>query len=762
MIGPGARCAFAFALISAAAIGCGEPAPRLPAGTQRMADTLAALYQRSLLDPTRDPFLNQARAEAILRRLSAQGGQFDPQGHFILAMERLSAGQTREAIGEFEGIIRSMGLSDKKIDPQAKIVFDFLAMSYLRLGEQENCLGNPAANVCILPLDGAARHTKQEGARKAITLFEALLRDHPDDLGSRWLLNMAYLAVGGYPDSIPAKYLIRGIAPKPGATFPLFHNIAYEAGVAVDGLSGGLAVEDFDRDGHLDLFVTSWGLADRPTLLMADGNGGYEDRTEAAGLAGLTGGLNVTHADYDNDGFEDLFVMRGAWLGDGGTQPNSLIRNRGDGTFEDVTFAAGLYSIHPTPTAQWADFNLDGRLDLFVGHESGAGAGGGSHRSELFLNNGNGTFREVAREVGITLDAFVKSVAWGDVNNDGLPDLYASVLFGPNRLYLNRGGTSVADWRFEERAGASAVERPIASFGSWFFDVDGDGWDDLLALSYDVQKSGSLHDAVAREYVDPRGATNSPNGVESSRLYRNNRDGTFSDVTRAAGLEDKVIFAMGSNFGDVDNDGWLDFYLGTGNPDLRSIIPNRMFRSVAGKRFEEVTLEGGFGHIQKGHGTAFVDLDRDGDNDVYMVMGGAYQGDRFWNVLFENPGWPERGWVRLELEGTTANRSAIGARVRVVVDEGGKERTIHRTVGTGGAFGAGSLSMVVGVGGAQRIVRVEVSWPDAARSVTTYDGLELKRTYRIVQGSAPAVLDRPSVPFGKQGIASHATHSEKP
>lgn len=738
----------------AAALGCGERSA-VASGTQRMADTLVAIHQRELAHPQGNQFLNRARADNIAGEL-AKESEFNPQGRYLLAQERLAAGQTREAIAEFDGLVRGLRLSQEKIDPQGKIIFDFLAMSWLRLGEDENCLNNSTADACILPFTQAALHKDQEGARRAITLYKALLRDYPGDLGSRWLLNIAYVAIGGYPDSVPPRFLIRGLAPRANSTFPRFQNIAPAVGVAVDGLSGGLAVEDFNRDGLLDIFVTSWGLTDQARLLVADGKGGYTDRTSAAGLDGVTGGLNVTHADYDNDGFGDIFIMRGAWLGDGGAYPNSLLHNRGDGTFEDVTFSAGLYGLYNTPTAAWADFNLDGHLDLFVGNESMAQRGGGSRPSQLFLNNANGTFREVSRAVGIDLDAFVKGATWGDVNNDGLPDLYVSVLNGANRLYVNKGGASIGTWRFEERAVAAKVDQPDWSFPTWFWDFDQDGWDDLLVLAYDLSSSGALHDAVAREYVTPRLATGKAPGVGASRLYRNERDGTFSDVTRAAGLDDKVIFAMGSNFGDLDNDGLPDFYVGTGNPDLRSVIPNRMFRNVDGRRFEEVTFEGGFGQIQKGHATAFVDLDRDGDADVYAVIGGAYQGDRFANVLFENPGWPDHAWIGLELEGRTANRSAIGARVRVqVIDDKGQPRTFHRTVGTGGSFGAGSLSLVVGVGRARSIERVDITWPDASRSTSSHTGLALRRTYHIVQGGTATVLDRPPVPFSTRGAAAH-------
>lgn len=739
-------------LVTTSALGCADAPEAKRSGTAIMADTLAKIYARAIGDPRRNGFLNRERAEALRFVVTQQGvnGQPADQARFLLAQERLLAGDTRQGIAGLESLMVSSHLVLDAHAPQNKPFFDLLAIGYLRLGEQENCSLNPAANVCILPLAGGARHMKEEGARSAIELYERLLRAFPDDRGSQWLLNVAYMAVGGYPSRVPREYLIPNLDQKRTA-FPLFHNVAGDVGAAVTALSGGLCVDDYDRDGVLDLFMTSWGLNDPPHLLLADGTGGYTDRTAAAGLGGIVGGLNCVHADYDNDGNEDILILRGAWLGDAGAMPMSLLHNRGGGRFEDVTFAAGLTSFQPRHSAAWADFNLDGKLDLFVGSESAVATGGTSRRSELYVNNGDGTFTEVSHKVGIDLNGFVKGVVWGDVNNDGLPDLFASVLFGPNKLYLNRGGRSIDTWRFEDVSARAGIERPLASFATWFWDVDNDGWDDLLVLSYDIRKSGALHDAVAMEYLGV------PSPVESSRLYRNNHDGTFADVTAKYGLADKVIFAMGANFGDLDNDGWLDFYVGTGNPDLRSIIPNRMFHSVAGKRFEEVTLEGGFGHLQKGHAAAFADLDRDGDEDIAMEMGGAYQGDKFTSLMFENPGWSERSWITLDLEGRTANRSAIGARVEVVAeDAAGATHSVWRTVGTGGSFGAGPLELHVGLDRAVRVKQVRVRWPDASRSQTSYDGLEVRRTYRIVQGEAPVALDRPPIPFRRAASAIQA------
>lgn len=740
------------------------------AGSLAMAESLAVIYRRAIAAPARNPFLNRARAESIAVQLRQSGGlRTDVEGRYLLAQEQVLAGQSRDAIALLEQLANELGVSVHTVTAQSKPLLDLLAIANLRLGEQENCLDGTAANACILPLDGSARHRKPEGARKAIALYSALTRVFPNDLGSRWLLNMSWMALGGYPDSVTRDARVPGLSPTVAAqrAFPRFPNIAGRLGVQENGLSGGLAVNDFDGDGTLDLFLTSWGLRDPIQLLIGDGRGGYDDRSTMSDLTGITGGLNVSHADVDNDGRTDLFIMRGAWLADAATQPNSLLRNLGDGRFADVTIRAGLYRPGPTPTAAWSDFNRDGWVDLFVGHESLRDEGGPSFPSELWVNNRDGTFTEVSARVGLNVDHFVKGAAWGDVNNDGLPDLYVSNLRGPNQLFINRGGRSIERWRFEECAETAGVQRPFSSFSTWFFDYNQDGWEDLLVLSYDIGRGQALHDAVASEYVQRAGRPSRPGDslavpVESSRLFRNNRDGSFTDVTRTVGLADHVIFAMGSAFGDLDNDGWLDFYVGTGNPDLRSIIPNRMYRNVGGAHFEEVTLPGGFGHIQKGHAATFADLDRDGDQDIYMVMGGAYEGDVYQNVLFENPGWPGRSWLTLDLEGTTSNRSAIGARVMLrTTDASGQARTLYRTVGAGSSFGSGTLQLHMGLDRAVRIDTLRIIWPDSSRTTSTYTALTVNGSYRIVQGRSPVVLARPPLRFPTLPPAAHVMNGSR-
>jgi hypothetical protein len=204
---------------------------------------------------------------------------------------------------------------------------------------------------------------------------------------------------------------------------------------------------------------------------------------------------------------------------------------------------------------------------------------------------------------------------------------------------------------------------------------------------------------------------------------------------------------MGANFGDLNNDGYPDFYVGTGGPDYRALMPNRMFLNVEGRRFREVTAGGSFGHLQKGHGVSFGDVDNDGDQDIFTVMGGALEGDEYPNALFANPGHDHR-WVVLQLIGTASNRSALGARIEVRVREADTLRTIHTRVSPGGSFGSNSLQAEIGLGTASRIEMLRVRWP-ASGTVQRFTDLAVDRWYRIrEEASRVEQIERSPIPIG--------------
>ena len=717
------------------------PLPR--PGVVRMSNLLESITRE--LDPMKNPFLNRARAERLgaelapLRAVPPSGDTITRRFQLQLrhATELLNSGQPARAIEvlqELESILKSGNAYEAK--PRAA-VRALLAVCFLRMGEQENCLKHHTSDSCLLPIRGAGVHTEQRGSRGAVEVLLGMLGEAPRDLRARWLLNVAAMTLGEHPAKVPPQFLIPTSAFDSEVAFPRFPEVAPAVGLDVDALAGGVVMDDFDGDGNLDLIVSSMGVRDQIRYFHNNGDGTFRDETAAAGLVGEVGGLNLLSADYDNDGRLDFLILRGGWMGAGGHYPSSLLHNNGDGTFEDVTEAVGLLSPHPTQTATWLDYNGDGWLDLFVAHESTAQDA--PQPCQLFRANGDGTFADVTAECGLGLTGMFKAVVSGDFNNDGRPDLFLSWRGHDNVLFRNDGPKeatlgSRSPWRFTDVTAEAGVQQPLLSFPAWFFDYDNDNWPDLFVSGYGINNVGD----IAADYLKL------PTPAERVRLFHNNRDGTFTDVTRTANLY-KVIHSMGSNFGDLDNDGWLDFYLGTGDPDLSTIVPNRMFRNAEGRVFQDVTTAGGFGHLQKGHGVAFGDLDNDGDQDVYSVIGGAFEGDNYRNALFENPGTTNH-WVTLKLEGVRSNRSAIGARLVVTVATAAGDRVICRTVSTGGSFGCSPLRAEIGLGQALAIKSIAITWPIAdaggpalKRTPQVLAGLPMDAFYRIREGETQAV-----------------------
>jgi hypothetical protein len=696
----------------------------LAPGTRKMARLLEEIAQKT--DPMENRFLNIERSKMLRVRLAATTNlQEKLEVHSTLCQEILNAGQSQEAFAElerFEGVLKQNNM----LGTDKSWLRTLQAVALLRLGEQENCLTNHNIESCLFPIQGAGVHKIQRGSRSAVTVLTNYLAETPADLTARWLLNIAAMTLGEHPDKVPKQWLIPASTYASDYDIKHFRDVSPGLGLDFDGLAGGVIWDDFDGDGYLDLINSAWGARDQLRYFHNDQDGTFSERTKEAGLIGECGGLNLIQTDYNNDGFLDFFILRGAWAGAAGRVPDSLMRNNGNGTFDDVTEEAGLLSSHPSQTAVWFDYNNDGWIDLFVGNES---SGREVHRCQLFRNNKNGTFTECADQAGVAVISFIKGVAAGDFNNDGRLDLYLSSLGKPNMLFRNDGprgdGKDPNAWKFTEIGRPAGVQEPLHSFPTWFWDYDNDGWLDIFVSGYKIKDVGD----VAADYLGL------PHQAERARLYRNNQNGTFTDVTKSAHLF-KLLHSMGSNFGDLDNDGFLDFYLGTGDPDLSTLVPNRMFRNADGKFFQDVTTSGGFGHLQKGHGVAFADIDNDGDQDVYEDMGGAFAGDLYRNVLFENPGHGNH-WITLKLEGVKSNRAAIGARVRVTVLTANGERTIYKTVNSGGSFGASPLRREIGLGQAKAIKSIEIFWPTTA-ATQVLGKIEMDQFLRIREGDSQA------------------------
>jgi hypothetical protein len=590
----------------------------------------------------------------------------------------------------------------------------FQGITALRIGEDDNCILCRGESSCILPISSAAVHTQPEGSRLAIRHFTEYLQQFPDDRDVRWLLNLAHLTLGEHPGNVDPRFLVPlDRFAKSELDIGKFRDIGHVVGVNRFNQGGGGIMDDFDNDGLLDIVVSSIDPLQPMGLYRNRGDGTFEDRTDAAGLSNQLGGLYCVQADYDNDGWLDLFVPRGAWL-DTPMRP-SLLRNNGDGKFKDVTQAAGI--LHPANSisAAWVDYDNDGFLDLFVCSDIGANL--------LFRNQGDGTFEEVAARAGLQGSGMnCKGSAWLDFDRDDWTDVFLNYRNGPPQLFRNRG-----DGTFQDVTESMGIRGPLLGFSCWAFDYDNDGWLDIFATSYDR----TLGDAI-------EGLLGNPHSCHGSVLYRNKEGKRFENVTKRVGL-DMVFVTMGSNYGDFDNDGFLDFYLGTGDPNLGMLVPNRMLKNVAGRRFAEITGSSGTGHLQKGHGVAAGDWDRNGSVDIFIQMGGASDGDKYHNILFQNPG-QGNNWLTLKLIGTKTNRSAIGARIKVVTDE--KEPlTIYRHVSTGSSFGANPLQQTIGLGKAANIAQVEIHWPASGttqvfREVAPNQAIEVTefaKDYRLLE-----------------------------
>ncbi len=656
-----------------------------------------------------------------------------------LAFHRLRLGQVDESITLLTEAVelaeRSMPDSHDRLG-----TLEELAVAYMKRGEIQNCVSPEGRLVCALPLDPAYTHKDSDSVSRAIEILESLLDHEPDNVRRRWLLNIANMARGTYPAGVEEMHRVPPSAFEPEYELGgRFREVAADIGIYSVDLAGGAIVEDFDNDGLLDIVTSSWDPSQSLRLYLNDGSGRFVERTNAAGLSGQTGGLNIVQADYDNDGWMDILVMRGGWLMSNGQMRMSLLRNNGDGTFSDVTHETGLATpAVPSQSAAWADYDNDGDLDLFSCNESMPETQDEEAAlifpSQLFENDGSGSFTDVARQAGVANMRYCKGSAWGDYDNDGDQDLYVSNYAYENRLYRNDG-----DGTFTDVAPELGVTEPVESFPTWFWDYDNDGWLDLFVAGYarDI-------DTVAADYMGL------PSDGARPRLYRNTggaigQDEQFEDVTARVGLDD-VNQGMGANFGDFDNDGYLDMYIGTGFPAFNALAPNVAYRNDGGGSFSNVTFSAGLGHIQKGHGIAFGDLDRDGDQDIFMQVGGFYPSDGFVNSLYVNPGSGNR-WTSLRLIGTQSNRAAIGARIRVKVATGEGARAIHAVVSSGGSFGASSLEQEMGLGDAVAIESVEIWWP-ASGTRQRFEDVPLDTAIEIVEGDDTyRVVERGSFEF---------------
>lgn len=477
---------------------------------------------------------------------------------------------------------------------------------------------------------------------------------------------------------------------------------------APETMAGGVAVFDFDNDGDLDIFFTNG--ADILTLQKSDpkysnrlfandGKGNFTDVTAKAGLAGAGFDTGVAVADYDNDGYQDIFV--------GGLHGNILYHNNGDGTFTDVTAKAGIpgASTNWSVGGAWLDFNNDGLLDLFIANymlwdkdkEPLCQAEGHAEychprfykplTDQLFLNNGNGTFRDASAETGIAAHAGkAMGAAVADYDGDGWPDIFITNDKLYNFLFHNLGGKKVEEVGFEKGVGLAEDGNPVSGMGADFRDVDNDGFPDITFVALEN---------------------------ETFPLYRNSGKGTFRDVTSNSGMSALSRPMAGYSVGiyDFDNDGWKDIFVSRGHVQSplmkrRYLIDqnNSVFRNHSGTKFEALTAEAGLdGAPPKRHrGCGWGDLNGDGRIDLVVSALGAPA--EIW--INDSPG--ANHWIDIKIEGTKSNRDGIGAKVKVVTKLGTQYN--HATTSVG--YASSSAGPVhFGLGGEKTAVLIEIRWP---------------------------------------------------
>ncbi len=495
-------------------------------------------------------------------------------------------------------------------------------------------------------------------------------------------------------------------------------------------MAGGVAVFDYNNDGNLDVFFTNG--ADIASLKKTspkywnrlfrnNGDGTFTDVTEKAGLTGTGYDNAVAIGDYDNDGYEDIFVS--------GVYRNTLYHNNGDGTFTDVTEKAGLSRLDKqygplwSTGAAWVDVNNDGLLDLFVvnylswdrANEPVCKVNGKPDYchpkffkglpNQLFLNNGDGTFTDVSEQSGIRAHIGKgMGVAVADFNGNGLPGLFVTndKLF--NYLFHNQGKAHFDEVAFEAGVALPEHGNLISGMGADAQDLNNDGYPDIVFA------------ALVNETFP---------------VFQNNGKGEFTEITARSGMTalSSPMSGYSVNIADFDNDGWKDIFIARGDvqsPAMASLVqidqPNTVFRNAPAGRWSALTAEAGFDALpaRRHRGAAVGDFNHDGKLDI--VVSALSAPAEIW--INDSPN--QNHWLELALRGTKSNRDGIGARVRIVA--GGQTQFSYKSTASG--YASSSAGPVhFGLGAAKMVDEIEVRWPSG--TVQVLKNIEADRILQV-------------------------------
>jgi tetratricopeptide (TPR) repeat protein len=676
---------------------------------QRFSDSTVALTRALEVNPDdtdariRLGYFLGAPQQMLVPDLSASKRQFEkvleiepnnPEAMLQLGLAEFRLGEADKAAERFENIIQNYRRHSG--------AYYYLGVYHLRHGNLEN---------------------EVLSFKKAVTNFKESLRLKPRDPETLWNLWTAYGKLGGYPEELPEEFKIqvavtgqqetgregrkdgREESRKPKAESQ-FIDVASDLKMnKVDG-GRGSAWGDYDNDGDLDIVAV--GTYQPHALYRNNGDGTFTNTAEQAGIADPRGGWGSLFADYDNDGYLDLYITRGGWSG---AAENTLYHNNGDGTFTDVTDTAGVADPQSSFCAAWADYDNDGYLDLYIAD----GVIGDGAANVLYRNNGDGTFTNTAESAGVANTGNSLGTAWGDYDKDGHIDLHVINFGQSNVLYRNNG-----DGTFTDVTPTTGMNIPVTdAFVTFFLDVDNDADLDIF-----ISNSGSFQAFIAGQITGT-----APHDADRQVLYRNNGDGTFTDVTRESGLY-HAFGAMGANFGDIDSDGYLDIYLATGAPQMGRLERDALFHNNGDGTFTDATFTLGLGNIGKGHGVTFGDMDADGDVDIYVPVGGAFIGDQWHNLFYQNTG-AGNNWINLKLVGVKSNRDGIGAKVTLRIGD----NLVYREVSGGCGFGStNSLPLEIGLGTHTKVDTLEIVWPSG--QVDTHRNLSVNQRLVITEGKS--------------------------
>jgi len=550
----------------------------------------------------------------------------------------------------------------------------------------------------------------------------------------------------GRPSGKPFAAKFVNVAREAGLRQPVICGRANQTDYIVEAMGCGAAFLDYDNDGWLDILVlTGQRLEATPKeaiirLYHNNRDGTFRDMSEAAGLGRRVWATGVTVGDFDNDGFDDVFIT--CW------GQSLLFRNNGNGTFTDVTEKAGLAhagSRYATGCT-WVDYDRDGNLDLFVSHyavfdrdkvpargkDAGCNYGGvptfcgpaglPQESCRLYRNQGDGTFRDVSERAGIsTVKAgYALTAAATDFDGDGWPDIYVACDTSPSLFFRNNRDGTFREEGLERGVSLSEDGQEQAGMGLGIGDVDGDGHPDIFKTHF----RGDFH-----------------------VLYRNDGKGYFRDVTLRAGLgvENRYV-GWGAAIVDLDNDGLPDIFFTTGMvypdaatkiADARYQTPSVVFRNLGGGRFEELATECGPGvaEAHSSRGAAFGDFDNDGDVDILIVNMNEPP-----SLLRNDVRGADHHWLKVLLTGETSNRSAIGA--QVVASYGGRKQ-VQAVLAQSSYLSVNDRRLHFGLG-TETSASLEIRWPNgnrenvadvpADRLVVVHEGKGIVRTERFGGG----------------------------